>query len=111
MSVGIKMEKVIKVDMVGPCCPKVNMLVIMLPLGEMVVQDWPKERHEKGIQDNDDDKPMTKHCCRGRIWQLCITLWAHSLALLSGDYPGFPIWSDFKPLAVPEAASPKPATL
>jgi hypothetical protein len=49
MSVGIKMEKVIKVDMVGPCCPKVNMLVIMLPLGEMVVQDWPKERHEKGI--------------------------------------------------------------
>jgi hypothetical protein len=38
------------------------MLVIMLTLGEVVVQHWPKERQEKGIQDNDDDKPMRKHC-------------------------------------------------
>jgi hypothetical protein len=77
------------------------MLVIMLSLGEVMIQRWPKERQEKGVQDNDDDQPMTKHYCRGRVRQLFITLWVHPLALLSGDYLGFPIWSDFKPLAVP----------
>jgi hypothetical protein len=101
MGVGMKMEKFIKVGVLGTCWPKVNMLVTMLPLGEVVVQHWSKERHEKSIHDNDDDKSMTKHCCRGRIRQLCITLWVHSLALLSGDYPGFPIWSGFKPSALP----------
>jgi hypothetical protein len=62
MGVGMKMEKVIEVGMLGTCRSKVNMLVIMLTLGEVVVQHWPKERQEKGIQDNDDDKPMRKHC-------------------------------------------------
>ncbi|HZA21643.1 MAG TPA: hypothetical protein VFA32_03420 [Dehalococcoidia bacterium] len=37
------------------------MLVIMLPLGEMVVQHWAKERNEKGIHGSERDKPMKKH--------------------------------------------------
>jgi hypothetical protein len=61
MDVGMRMGKVIKVDMVGGCCPKVNMLVIMLPLGEVVIKQWPKERENKGIQGSNHDKPMTKH--------------------------------------------------
>jgi hypothetical protein len=72
MGVGMKMEKVIKVDMFGPHCSKVNMPVIMLPLGEMVVQHWPKERREEGTDSSDHDKPMTKHHCRGCIRRLCI---------------------------------------
>jgi hypothetical protein len=60
------------------------MLVIMLSLGKVVVEHWPKERQEKGVQDNDDDQPMTKHSCKGSIPQRCITPWVHSLALLSG---------------------------
>jgi hypothetical protein len=41
------------------------MLVIILSLSEVMIQRWPKERQEKGIEDNDDDKPMRKHCYRG----------------------------------------------
>jgi hypothetical protein len=59
VGVGMRIGKVIKVDMVAIFCPKINMLVIMLPLGKMVVQHWPKEREDKGIQGSNHDKPIT----------------------------------------------------
>jgi hypothetical protein len=72
MGVGMKMEKVIEVGMLGTCRSKVNMLVIMLTLGEMVVQHWPKERREEGTDGSDHDKPMTQHHSRGCSRRLCI---------------------------------------
>jgi hypothetical protein len=71
MGVGMRIGKVIKVAMVAIFCPKVNMLVIMLPLGEMVVQHWAKERHEKDINGNNYDKPMRKnHRIGPSVWGL-----------------------------------------
>jgi hypothetical protein len=65
VSVGMRIGKVMKVDMVSVFCSKVKMLVIMLPLGKMVVQQWPKEREDKGIQGSNHNKPMAEHHCRG----------------------------------------------
>jgi hypothetical protein len=82
MGVGMRIGKVIKVDMVSLFYPKVKMLVTMLPLGKMVIQHWPKEREDKGIQGSNHDKPITKHQRRGYIRQLVRARWVHSLALL-----------------------------
>jgi hypothetical protein len=53
VGVGMRMEKFIKVDMLGACCPKINMLVIILLLGEVVVQHWPKEWRQESIHNSD----------------------------------------------------------